>query len=316
MIVSGDGTSTIMVKPPLNGDFEVTVVAKRSAGNSDYTKSSTKTINRTPQGASIEIIHNESSEPTFICEEIGLQFAIADKYNIVNVDWNASNSTISSETIVDGKRTVTIIPNSSHTNGSTIGISATVYYNGGCTTTTQTKRLKVYQPETPPKPTGYVYMNPLPEGTSVCEAQGFEVKFVASNPYKNGLTSISQAVLPPHAASRPYPITVCYINLCSDQQTCTTFYTSPPAACDDPIKPTSMTLAPNPTKGEITVEFDQEITGVYGILDFQGSIVKGGKIKESSILNITLSPKLKNGFYFIEVNTKDGIIKKQIILKR
>lgn len=315
-VQSGNGTSQIIVKPPLTGNFTATVVAKRTSGNSAYTKSTTTTVVRTAQEAEMEIIHNQTSTPTYICKGIGQEFAIENQDNIASVDWSAPNSTISSETVSNGKRSVIITPNSSFSNGSSLSVNATVYYVGGCTALVPGKTLTVYEAEIPPTPQGYVYMEPLPEGTSVCEAQGFEVIFVASNPYNNGSTSWSPTVLPPHAANNPYPISVCYTNPCSGQQTCTTFYTSPPASCDGPKSMSTMTLTPNPTRGTMTVEFDQKITGIFNILDSNGVTVKRGEIRESDTLDITLSPRFKSGYYFIEIQTAENKITKQIILER
>lgn len=318
-IEDGQGTSSILVSPPLSGNFSASVAVTRSTANPNYVKEETQVIERTDPEAILELIGDEN--PSYICKGIGLEFGIQNQDNILDVEWNASNANISSESIVDGKRVVTIAPNSSRSNGSTLYVNATVNYEGGCASTTLSKSFTVYEPETPPSPQGYVYMSPLPEGASVCEAQGFEVVFVASNPYSNGRTSVSQAVIPPHAANNPYPIHVSYRNLCTGQQSSTTFYTSPPVPCEGgpgPIKPFSsaIAIAPNPTNGNFSVNFEQKVSGSYTIYNANGAAVQHGEIKEKDILHISFNEKLKGGNYFIEISTKENTVTKQIILKR
>lgn len=316
-IEGGQGTSAILVTPPLSGNFTANVEVTRSSSNPLYSKEKEETILRTDPEAILEILSGGTSTPNYICKGIGLEFGIEDNENISEIEWNANNSTISTEVIMDGKRVVTITPNSSFNNGSSININALVHYEGGCSTTTQSRFFTVYEPETPPAPQGYVYMEPIPAGVSVCEAQGFEVIFVASNPYNNGRTSISQAVLPPHAANTPYPITVYYSNICSGQQTSTTFYTSPPAPCGGPIKPysTDISVAPNPTKGKITVNMSQKANGNYTIYNSNGAAVQQGKVNKI-IRDIEFKSGLKAGTYFLEIEAQDQKITKQIILER
>ena len=232
--------------------------------------------------------------------------------------WNAHNSTVSSETIMNGKRVVTITPSSSASNGSSISVNATITFNGGCTYTTPSKYLKVYEAETPPTPSGYIYMEPI--NGDACDNDGYEVIFVPYNPYSNGKTSLSRTILPPLAGMGPQSITVCYTNFCSMEQSCKTFTAYPPSPCGGDgggIKPTlrNTVLAPNPSLGMVSIRLDQPYIGEYHLYNNNGAVVQQDSFKGQEII-IHFDPKLKNGNYFLKIHSEGVDFTKQIILNR
>lgn len=319
-ILSGQGTSSITVETPRSGDFQATLVLGRSSADPNYKKTKTINIERDSPSAALEVLYESYTEPTYLCKYSGQEFGIQDNENIQDITWTAPNSTISSESIRDGKRTVTVIPNSSVSNGSTENVSAIINYIGGCSYNTNTKTFTVSEAETPPTPSGYLYMDPI--NGNACENEGYEVIFVASNPYDNGKTSLSRTILPPHAGSAPQSITVCYTNFCSMEQTCKTMTAYPPSPCDGGPKPGTLSMveeniviAPNPTKGNFKIEFQSKLEGSYQLFNSNGEMIKNGTFNKQ-ILNITFAPSSKNGQYFVRVITDEIQFTNQIILKR
>jgi len=320
-ILSGQGTSSITVETPRSGDFQATLILGRNAADPDYIKTKTTTIHREAPSESLEVIYEGYTEPTNLCKFTGQEFGIQDNENIQNITWTAPNSTISSESIVDGQRKVTITPFTSVSNGSTINVSATIIYIGGCSYNTDTKTFTVSEAETPPTPTGYLYMKPI--NGNACDNEGYEVVFVSSNPYDNGKTSLSRTILPPHTGSSPQSITVCYTNFCSMEQTCKTMTAYPPAPCDGGPKPriSSMAkednavIAPNPSNGNFKIDLGSKSEGSYQLFNSIGDMVQNGTYN-NQIVKITFSPSAKNGQYFVRVITNEGEFTKQIILNR
>ncbi|MAN25817.1 hypothetical protein [Mesonia sp.] len=178
-ILSGQGTSSITVETPRSGNFQATLVLGRNSGDPDYKITETINIQRDTPSATLEVFYEGYTEPTYLCKYTGQGFGIQDNENIQNISWNAGNSTVSSENIVDGQRIVTITPYSSLSNGSTINVSATINYIGGCSFTTNSKSFTVSEAETPPEPNGYLYMDPI--NGNACDNEGYEVIFVPSN---------------------------------------------------------------------------------------------------------------------------------------
>lgn len=318
-IHSGQGSPLIQVYPPLTGSFTATVEVGRAAANPNYKEIFAQTINRTPREAIVEVIHNNYTAPNFICKNAGQEFAIENNGDIIQVVWNAANAVVSSEELINGMRKVTITPNSSIINGSIMNINATVFYNGGCSTTTQIDPYIVYESETPPSPQGTVYMNPLPYGASVCDAQGYAVVFNSSNPYSNGTTTVSPELLPPHAGNRPTTVTVCYKNKCSGEQTCTSFIASPPAPCFDEKNYYKISVSPNPTTGKVFLknknksEDSEEIIN-YEIYNENGEVHQNG-IFNNNIQSIDFKSGSKPGKYFLRLRSVKEDQTFQIILK-
>lgn len=320
-ILSGQGTSSITVETPRTGDFEATLILGRNAADPDYKMTKTIAVQREAPSGNLEVIFAGYTEPTYLCKYTGQEFGIQDNENIQNITWTAPNSTISPESILDGQRKVTITPNASVSNGSTINVSATINYIGGCSYNTNIKTFTVSEAETPPSPSGYLYMDPI--NGNACDNEGYEVIFVASNPYDNGKTSLSRTILPPHAGSSPQTITVCYTNFCSMEQTCKTMTAYPPSPCDGGPKPSTLSMtkeenamiAPNPSNGMFKIDLGSKLAGSYQLFNNNGDMVQNGTFN-NQIVNITFAHLNKNGQYFVRIQTMEGEFTKQIILKR
>jgi hypothetical protein len=129
-IASGQGTSCVTVTPNASGNVLATCVVKRSSGLPNYTATNTKTINRTARTIAIT-----SSNSAYICAGVSKIFQIDNQCGMTGATWSATNSTVSAETVVNGKRQVTVTPNANLTTGSHITVNATANFSGGCTAT-------------------------------------------------------------------------------------------------------------------------------------------------------------------------------------
>jgi hypothetical protein len=315
-IISGQGTSKIKVETPRSGDFQVTLVLGRNSADPDYTRTERITIDRNSPSEDIEVLYEGNTEPTYVCKYSGQQFAIEDNENIQSIEWDAQSSSISSESIIDGKRVVTVTPSASLTNGTRISVSAIINYIGGCTYNTGSRRFKVYEAEIPPTPSGYLYMEPI--NGNACDNEGYEVIFVPTNPYSNGGISQSRTILPPHAGNGPQSITVCYTNFCSNEQTCKTMTAYPPSPCNDgprTLSTANTAIAPNPSTGSFTIDLGSNTKGRYELYNSSGALMQSDSFS-SQIININFGSTDKNGSYFIRIITNGGQFTNQIILKR
>ena len=130
-IVSGLGTSSISVTPL--GDTSsvfANCTVSRSTGSPTYTKFKSNTFARTARTIVIT-----TSNSAYICAGVSKIFQIDDQCGMNGATWSATNSTVSAETVVNGKRQVTVTPNANLTTGSQITVNATASYSGGCTAT-------------------------------------------------------------------------------------------------------------------------------------------------------------------------------------
>src|SRR5690554_4245670 len=79
-IISNNGAS-ITIKPPVNGNFNVTSSVGRLNGNPNYIRSSNATILRSPRTAQLEMT---PSTPDFLCKGEDRIFLIEDQEEITN----------------------------------------------------------------------------------------------------------------------------------------------------------------------------------------------------------------------------------------
>lgn len=128
-IISGQGSATLTIAPdPLQAIVTVDCVASRNTGSIMYQKSKSQTLSKTNRTISIT-----SSNTAYICAGMSKIFQIDNDCGMTGSNWSAPNCTVSAETIVNGKRQITVTPSSSLTTGSLITVSATASYSGGCT---------------------------------------------------------------------------------------------------------------------------------------------------------------------------------------
>jgi len=72
-------------------------------------------------------------------------------------------------------------------------------------------------------------------------------------------------------------------------------------------------IFPNPSQGIITVQSKVQLDGYVRIFDILGNLLL---VKRINDLSKQLSLSVANGFYFIQLDTKTGLITKTIILKK
>jgi len=308
-IVSGNGTATASIKPPLTGDFQISVLAKRTTAHPSYSRTGGKTFSRTARTTDYTVqpilVSGISTTPNYVCKGENRTLEILDDGYISSVVWNSPNSTVSQVQTVSGKRIYALSVNSSVSISSQIQATATVTYQGGCVATTSTRNFIVYSAEAPPTPNGYIYL--VPSSGNVCNPEGFEVRFSSS--YTNGKVTITPAFIPPHAPNRAYSFKVCYTNPCSGQQACKDFIAYPPAPCIKDFRTTesksNFTISPNPNQGEFVISFTEPQTGQYIIYDLNGVIVDEREFKETEKLPVFIRKSVKKGNYIVRTITEN-----------
>jgi hypothetical protein len=325
-IVSGQGSSCITVSPNTNGNVTTTCLVKRSTGLSNYTATSTKIITRAAR--TLSFVTNPVQD--YICKGSGLVFQYANQSGLTNVTWNAPNCTVSAESIINGIKQVTIYPNSSATIGSSLTVNAVANFTGGCTASSPSKSFKILDSTIAPTPTGYFNVT-LPENESdICTATTFNLNFVATNGFNNGITTFSPVFLwgpgdeIHYKGGKSTTVTVYNKNLCTGLSTSKTFAVYPPAPCASVAKlasivtpTTTFAIAPNPTNGYIAVSLPERLSGNYQIFDQTNSkLIQESKFDNQIELQINLSQKLKAGIYILKVITDTSIFKEKIILNR
>lgn len=325
-IIGASTNSIVYVKPPITGDFDVICIARSLNANPNYFKSSSKTITRVSRALSFVT----SPVQDFICKDSGLVFQYADQSGLSNVSWNAPNCTVSVESIANGMRQVTIYPNSSATIGSSITISATANFTGGCTAVSSSKSFKILDGTTATMPAGYFNVT-LPENeSSICTTPLFDISFVSTNGFNNGITTLSQNFIwgpgdeLHYKINKPTAVTVCNKNLCTGLSTCKVFNVYPPAPCESTARLAAtesvngtFTVAPNPTNGSVAVSLPEKLSGIYQVYDQTNSkIVQEAKFDNQLELQINFSQKLKSGIYILKVITDANVFTEKIILNR
>jgi hypothetical protein len=126
--IVGSATETVVtVNPPLTGNYDVYCTVNRTGGNPNYKAVGSKTISRTNRTIQIT-----TANSAYICPGLGKIFQIVNNPAMTAVAWSAPDCSISAESIVNGKRQVTITPNASIT-GVSLEVTATATYTGGCT---------------------------------------------------------------------------------------------------------------------------------------------------------------------------------------
>ena len=323
-IAAGQGTSCISVTPNASGNLTATCIVKRSTGLASYTATNTKSIIRTTRTASFTPNYSTTPPYNYICKGSGgLQMNMPTQCGISSINWVAPNCTIVGQNTL----TPTITPNSTIPTGSVIDISAQVSFTGGCSTTPSVS-FKILDSTTAPTPQGYFTATPS-NGGSICTAEIFDLSFISTNGFNNGITTVSPEFLwgpgdPIHYKNgSPTTVTVKNINLCTGLSTSKTFSVYPPAPCASNAKvastgklvtsakvesteilSNSLVITPNPTNGIIKAMLPDTYSGNYQIFDINGVLVQEAKFDNQTELQIKLSQKLKSGVYVLKVITK------------
>jgi hypothetical protein len=255
---------------------------------------------------------------------------------ISNINWVAQNCNISGQNTL----TPTITPTSAITTGDSINIYAIVSFTGGCETTTPSISFKILDNTVAQTPQGYFTVTSS-NGSSICTAEIFDLSFVSTNGFNNGITTISPDFLwgpgdPLHYKNgKPTSVTVRNINLCTGLSTSKTFSVYPPAPCisnaklaskgkletktkveSEEILVASLIITPNPTNGNIKVMLPDIYSGNYHIFDINGILVQEAKFENQTELQIELIQKLNPGVYVLKVMTNASVFTGKIILNK
>ena len=322
IIVSGQGTDCVTVQPNTTGTVIAYCTVGRSQGVPDYAVSSSQSISRTARTATF---NTNPVGQNFVCKSGGLQFVLNDQCGIDSVVWNAPNCFVSSEVVVDGKRQVTITPNTSVAGGTIINVNASVNFLGGCTITTPSKPYFIYDNSIPPVPVGSASGNSTPSG--VANAPFYTFRFVPTGGYTAGQIIIDPSEVERQAQSFNQVVSVCYFNPCTGVRTCKNFTARVPGrgtGCAD-CPPLQYRLSnideqngkfnvyPNPTNGLVVLNLSTSTTGDYKIYDLTGKLIIDSKFTNQTDLQIDLS-NLQNSTYILKVSTANDTFTKKLIL--
>ncbi|MWB93734.1 T9SS type A sorting domain-containing protein [Flavobacterium sp. GA093] len=319
-IVSGQGSSCVTITPNPTGDISATCVVKRDLGLPNYTATNTRIISRTARTASFSPNYATTPPYNYMCKGSGLQMNMSNQCGISSINWIAPNCTITGQNTL----TPTITPTSSIPTGSLINVSAVVSF-GDCTATS-INSFKILDNAVAPTPQG-TFSVTLPENSgSICTTETFDLAFISSDGFNNGITTVSPGFLwgpgdeLHYKGGKPTSVTVSNINLCTGLSTKKIFTVYPPAPCASFAKVASVSelvIAPNPTKGTVTVTLPEILSGNYEIYDQTSSVlVQQAKFDNQLELQIEMSHKLKSGIYILKVNTKGNTLTEKIILNR
>jgi hypothetical protein len=333
---TGSGSSITVTPNSANGAVSATCVVSRSSGSSSYTRIYSTTINRTARTASFTPSYSTNPPYNYICKgSIGLQMNMPTQCGISSINWVAQNCTISGQNTL----TPTITPTSAIATGASINVYAEVSFIGGCIATTPSISFKILDSTTAPTPQGYFTVTA--SSGSICTAEIFDLSFVSTDGFNNGITTVSPVFLwgpgdeLHYRNGRPTTVTVRNINLCTGLSSSKTFSVYPSAPCISTAKlaskakivtsikvesteilATSLVITPNPTKGNITAMLLDNYSGNYQIFDINGVLVQQAKFDNQTELQIEMSQNLKSGVYVLKVITDTNIFTGKIILNK
>jgi Secretion system C-terminal sorting domain len=319
-IVGSATGKSIVVKPPLSGNFAVLCTIKRAGGSPTYSLTASKNISRNSRNVSFIGDYLGTNAPfDFACKVTGRKMTMTAQSGISTINWVAPNCTII------GQNTLTpiITPLSTATTGSFVNVYADVVFSGGCLATTATKSFQVLDATAPQIPQGTITFTP--QSGNICSPGYWVVKFKpsTSSPFNNGEIFVDPAtIIPRNGSTGPYLFDVCYINLCTGVQSCKTFSKGLPTPCttakiSSDNTSTKLAIVPNPTNGNFILTLSEKLSGNYQIFDSKNSnLIQEDKFDNQTELQINLSPKLKPGIYILKVITASNIFTEKIILTK
>lgn len=335
---TGLGSSITVTPNSANGVVSATCVVSRSSGSSSYTRTNSTAINRTPRTASFTPNYSTTPPYNYICKgSVGLQMNMPSQCGISNINWVAPNCIISGQNTL----TPTMTPTSAITTEDSINVYAEVTFTGGCSTTTPSISFKILDSNTAPTPQGYFTVTSS-NGGSLCTAETFDLSFVSTNGFNNGITTVSRVFLwgpgdeLHYSNGSPTTVTVKNINLWSGLATSKTFSVYPPAPClnknaklvnntkvvstirveSQEVLAADLIISPNPTTNNIKVMLPDYYSGNYQIFNFNGILVQEAKFNNQSELQIEMSQKLNKCVYVLKVITDTTIFSGKIILNK
>lgn len=320
---TGSGSSITVTPSAGNGSVFASCTVSRSAGLSTYNRSNSRTISRTARTATFE---TNPFGQNFVCKSGGSIFETDNQCGISSVIWNAPNCTVSTETIVNGKRQVTITPNVSVTGGTSISIYATANFIGGCVATTPSKSYFIFDNSTPIIPSGTLGGNNTPSGVTNPAFHTF--KFTPS-PATSWKIDISPISVSREVATFTQEVNVCYTNPCTGSYTCKTFYKivpgrGKPCASCPPLQwrigsqtnvISELKIYPNPTTDNIKVNLPEATSGNYQLFDQNSKLLLESNFEKQSELTLDFS-MFNSGIYILKISTESDTFTEKIILNK
>jgi hypothetical protein len=308
---SAAGTS-VSVKPPITGSFDVICTAKRSGSNSNYFRASSNTITRNSRTINYALIDTKN----WLGIGAGRDLSIENQSGVATINWVAPGCTV----VGQGTINATITPTTSVPEGSIIDVYAAVTYTGGCTASTPINSYTVFGASNPPVPNGY--MVSTPDDGNVCTATSFFLDFVGQNNSYWQMTVSPRVVFASTVKATTRNVQVCFSNPFTGVKNCQSYGVLVPAPCVDQttarLSSHDGKFFPNPTQGNFTISLGKEVSGNYEIYDSVGFLVQKQNFKKQSILEIELVSKLNNGYYYVHLNTDDTNLntKQTLVLQR
>lgn len=316
---TGSGSSITVTPTAGNGSVFASCTVSRSLGLSTYTRSNSLTVNRTARTASFTGVYaTANSGIDYICSGVGRQMSMPSQCGITTINWVAQGCTINGQ----GTLTPTITPLNTIATGTSIGIYATVTFDGGCIATTPITTFRVLDSVNPPLPTGYLKVTKT--GSTLCTSETLDVSFVTTDGFNNGIvTSSPDFIWGPASGRRSInkKFTVCNKNLCTGISSCKDYFISSPPPCTGARMAnfsydTKLIIVPNPSNGNLKVSLPESISGIYQVYDQTNNLVQESKFDNQSEIQIDLSQKLRNGIYVLKVITENNTLTEKIILNK
>jgi hypothetical protein len=318
LIVGSSTGTSVIVTPPLTGNYSVNCTTKRSSANANYNKSSSKSVVRNSRTVTFTALYpeysNNSAPIPYICKGAGRQMSMPTQSGITNINWVAVGCSI----IGQNTLTPTIIPLSSTTTGSNIDVYAVVTFTGGCLSTTPIKSFRVFDSSNATTPTGELEVT-----QSSFDENEWDINLI-DDTSTNGIITIFPNVLFTTFGSVRKDIKICNTNPCNGTKNCrteTVYVSSVNSTFNKTLNNSSEVLkikvVPNPTNGLLTLTLNNPSNGNYSILDFTGIEIQKDQFMNQSEIKIALDEKIKNGIYTLKVYTEtSGSFTRKIILNK
>ncbi len=247
-----------------------------------------------------------------------------------------------------GTTSATYRPNNLAANGTVVNVTATAYFPGGCTASSNLN-VSIYDSGTPPTPSGNVTLVPvLPEEYDPCNDDNVGWYSIYDGTYANGIITVNPSFLlasPHNHHHGSVSVEVCYRNLCGSGNTCRTYTVYLPEDCvEDPIvNPPSDTLGkklvsskgklsepitprstsidpggaliyPNPASNSISIYTNFETGFSIEIYDINGRLVKSAT-NDSNFLNLNITD-IGQGMFITRIfNSNKSITQKLSVVK-
>ncbi len=353
-IVSGgvisheDGDRVIVVPDIGYEDIELWCRVSRASGREDYYRENNVIIKKhTPKTPKYD------GDGVF-CKGDTFDLCVSQMCGMIGVQWEVPTSII----VISGQGTkcLKVTPRLDVPDGTTGTINYKAVMSNQCSSIGNSSTFTIYSSGVPPVPEGYLVVTPQGpiDGLDPCDPEswpGFDIDFVATNPYVNGYTTITPSFFVPvlhHMNDNAtINVTVCYVNYCSGAKSCTTFVYELPYPCEDDwdkivinnqgiqtenhtdiAKETKaisqisaignkenegIQIFPNPFNNTLILCFPQIGQGKIELFTMEGRKVYSKRIENKNTIRINNISELKSGIYIIKLNSANYTTIRKII---